>query len=98
MKAWELVFEQEAERQEAWRAAEFDRCVNTSFDEPPTRLTRRSLLSGAYSLVWYAIHDWNATHPDRALALDCDDLRAACDAGIAGGITTVRRVKVVEVV
>lgn len=98
MPAAEMIYLQIAAQHEAWMQAEFDRCVNTSHDEPPTRLTRFGLLHGAYSDCWYAIHDWNQAHPDRALTLDTLDLRAACCAGISAGIVTVRKAKVVEAV
>jgi hypothetical protein len=84
-----LVAEEEARRQDDWT-----RCINTSFDEPPTRATLSSIARMAESECWYRIFRWNRDHEDRPFVLDCDDLRAARDAGMSAGITTVRKVKV----
>lgn len=95
MPAAEMIYLQIAAQHEVWMQAEFDRCVNTSHDEPPTRSNLRSLCRAWGDDAYYALY---AAWRDTGFTLDTLDLRAACYAGISAGIVTVRKANVVEAV
>lgn len=98
MTTYDNEMERHAAQEEEWRQAAWDYDWLFMLDEPPTRTTLNTIVLMAESECWYAIHDWNAVHPDQPFVVDCDDLRAACHAGIAAGIVTIRKVEVMEVV